>query len=505
MGKIGFDNEKYLAEQTRYILERVNNCNKLYLEFGGKLMNDLHAKRVLPGYDENVKMKLLQKLKDQAELIICVYAGDIERNKLRGDYGITYGTEVFRLIDNLTSHQLAVNSVVVTRYEGQPSAKQFMTQLERRGIRTYAHHSTQGYPTDVDLIVSDEGYGSNPYIETTRPIVVVTAPGPGSGKLATCLSQLYHEYKRGIKASYSKFETFPVWNVPLKHPLNIAYEAATADLRDMNRLDSFHYEAYGKIAVNYNRDLEVFPVIRRILERITGTDSVYKSPTDMGVNRIAFGIIDDQVVQEASRQEIIRRYYKTACDYKKGFADLETLERVTLLMNELNLEPCDRSIVQPALERSQKLAEAGLKDEFCQVVSIQLEDERIISGRHSEARVMSAVSACLLNALKALAGVDDQIHMLSPDLLEPIHRLKTEILHDRSRELNAEETLNVLCVCAANNEQAKRALDQITSLCGCQAHSTCMLDTTEEQLLRRLGIDVTCEPEYANNNLYDEQ
>ena len=338
MGKIGFDSEKYLAEQTRYILERVHMYNKLYIEFGGKLMNDLHAKRVLPGYEENVKMRLLQKLRDQAELIICVYAGDIERNKLRGDYGITYGAEVFRLIDNLNQYGLLINSVVITRYEGQPAAKLFMTQLERRGIRTYAHHSTQGYPTDVDLIVSDEGYGSNPFIKTTRPIVVVTGPGAGSGKLATCLCQLYHEYKRGIKAGYSKFETFPVWNVPLKHPLNIAYEAATADLKDVNRLDSFHYEAYGEIAVNYNRDLEVFPVIRRIIERITGSDSIYKSPTDMGVNRIKFGIIDDEVVKEASRQEIIRRYYKTACEYKKGFADLETLERVTLLMNELELE-----------------------------------------------------------------------------------------------------------------------------------------------------------------------
>ena len=502
MGKIGFDSEKYLAEQSRYILERVNNCNKLYLEFGGKLMNDLHAKRVLPGYDENVKMRLLQKLKDQAEIIICVYARDIERNKVRGDYGITYGAEAFRLIENLTNHGLLVNSVVVTRYDGQPAAKQFMTQLERRGIRTYAHHSTPGYPTDVDLIVSDEGYGSNPYIETTRPIVVVTAPGPGSGKLATCLSQLYHEYKHGVKASYSKFETFPVWNIPLKHPLNIAYEAATADLKDVNRLDSFHYEAYGKIAVNYNRDLETFPVLKRIIERITGADSIYKSPTDMGVNRIGYGIIDDNVVQEASRQEVIRRYYKTACEYKKGFADEETLERVTLLMNELNLLPTDRAVVQPALDRSELLAHQGVEGDFRQVVSIELEDGRIITGRHSANMVMSAVSACLLNALKALAGMDDSIHMLAPYVLEPIHHLKTQILHDSCGELNAEETLNALCVCAAGNEQAKLALDQLIHLNGCQAHSTCMLDTTEEQLLRRLGIDVTCEPVYASSNLY---
>lgn len=502
MGKIGFDSEKYLAEQTRYILERVHMYNKLYIEFGGKLMNDLHAKRVLPGYEENVKMRLLQKLRDQAELIICVYAGDIERNKLRGDYGITYGAEVFRLIDNLNQYGLLINSVVITRYEGQPAAKLFMTQLERRGIRTYAHHSTQGYPTDVDLIVSDEGYGSNPFIKTTRPIVVVTGPGAGSGELATCLCQLYHEYKRGIKAGYSKFETFPVWNVPLKHPLNIAYEAATADLKDVNRLDSFHYEAYGEIAVNYNRDLEVFPVIRRIIERITGSDSIYKSPTDMGVNRIKFGIIDDEVVKEASRQEIIRRYYKTACEYKKGFADLETLERVTLLMNELELETSDRAVVLPALERSGKLAQQGMEPDFCQVVSLQLEDGRIITGRHSEAKVMSAVSACLLNALKALAGLDDAIHMLAPYILEPIHNLKTDVLHDRSGELNAEETLNALCVCAADNAQAKQALDQLVNLKGCQAHSTCMLDSTEENLLRRLGIEITCEPQYASSNLY---
>ena len=501
MSKIGFDSEKYLAEQTRFILERVNNCNKLYLEFGGKLMNDLHAKRVLPGYDENVKMRLLQKLKDQAEIIICVYARDIERNKLRGDYGITYGAEVLRLIENLTNHGLMVNSVVVTRYEGQPAAKQFMTQLERRGIRTYAHHSTPGYPTNVDLIVSDEGYGSNPYIETTRPIVVVTAPGPGSGKLATCLSQMYHEFKRGTMAGYSKFETFPVWNVPLKHPLNIAYEAATADLKDVNRMDSFHFEAYGITAVNYNRDLETFPVLRRIIERITGTDSMYKSPTDMGVNRIGFGIVDDEVVQDASRQEIIRRYYKTACEYKKGFADMETLERVTLLMQELNLKTADRAVVQPALDRSAALAAQGMEPDFCQVVSLQLEDGRIITGRHSDAMVMSAVSACLLNALKALANMED-VHMLAPYVLEPIHKLQTEILHDLSGELNAEETLNALCVCAANDEQAKRALDQLINLTGCQAHSTCMLDTTEEQLLRRLGIDVTCEPVYAGSNLY---
>ena len=502
MTKIGFDSEKYLAEQSRYILERVNSYNKLYLEFGGKLMNDLHAKRVLPGYDENCKLRLLQKLKDQAELIICVYAVDLERNKLHGDYGITYGAEVFRMIDVLRSYDLLVNSVVVTRYDDQPAAKQFMTQLERHGIRTYAHRATPGYPTDVDLIVSDQGYGSNPYIETTRPIVVVTAPGPGSGKLATCLSQLYHENKHGIKAGYSKFETFPVWNIPLNHPLNIAYEAATADLKDVNRLDSFHYDAYGTIAVNYNRDLETFPVLRRIIERITGKESFYKSPTDMGVNRIAFGIIDDEAVREASKQEIIRRYYKTACEYKKGFADAETLERATLLMSEVNLSTKDRAIVAPALERSEKLQKEGLPSIYTHVMALELPDGRVITGRHSPQKIMSAVAACLLNGMKALAGIDDAVHMLASYVLEPISQLKTEILHDASGELDAEETLNALCVCAANDDQAKLALQQLPKLAGCQAHTTFMLDHEEEQLLRRLGIEVTSEPTYGNQNLF---
>ncbi|MBQ5960018.1 MAG: DUF1846 domain-containing protein [Firmicutes bacterium] len=503
MSKIGFDSEKYLAEQSRFILERVNSYNKLYLEFGGKLMNDTHAKRVLPGYDENCKLRLLQKLKDSAEIIICVYARDIERNKRRGDYGITYGDEVFRMMDILTSYGLLVSSVVVTRYEEQPAVQQFMTQLERRGIRCYAHRATPGYPTNVDLIVSENGYGANPYIETTRPIVVVTAPGPGSGKLATCLSQLYHEQVRNIKAGYSKFETFPVWNLPLNHPVNIAYEAATADLKDVNRLDSFHYDAYGTIAVNYNRDLETFPVLRRIIERITGKESFYKSPTDMGVNRIAYGIIDDDVVREASKQEVIRRYYKEACDYKRGLAEEDTVSKEKLLMDELNLTIYDRAVVRPALERQEKLVGEGYAPEYCQVVSLQLEDGRVITGRHSPQRVMSAVSACLLNALKALAGIDDSVHMLAPYVLEPMSNLKTNILHDRSGELNAEETINALCVCAANDKVAKLAIDQIGRLSGCQAHSTCMLTSSEEQLLRRMGVNVTCEPQFANKDLYE--
>ena len=343
--KIGFDPKKYLEEQSKFILERVNDYDKLYLEFGGKLLFDMHAKRVLPGFDENAKIKLLQKLKDKLEVIICVYAGDIERNKIRGDFGITYDLDVLRLIDDLRSYGLDVNSVVITRYEDQPSANIFMNKLERRNIKVYTHRATKGYPTDVDTIVSDEGYGKNPYIETTKPIVVVTAPGPGSGKLATCLSQLYHENKNGKIAGYSKFETFPVWNVPLKHPLNIAYEAATVDLKDINMIDSFHVDAYNQIAVNYNRDIETFPVLKRIIERITKKESVFKSPTDMGVNRVGYGIVDDEVVQEASKQEIIRRYFKVACEYKKGYADTDSLERIKLIMEELSLKPEDRKVV----------------------------------------------------------------------------------------------------------------------------------------------------------------
>ena len=329
--KKGFDSEKYLEEQSKFILERVNNFDKLYLEFGGKLIYDMHAKRVLPGFDENAKIKLLQKLKDKLEVIVCFYAGDIERNKIRGDFGISYDIDVLKLIDDLRGNGLEVNSVVITRYESQPAAKIFISKLEHMGIKVYKHRPTKGYPTDVDTIVSDEGYGKNPYIETTKPIVVVTAPGPGSGKLATCLSQLYHENKQGRKAGYSKFETFPVWNMPLKHPLNIAYEAATVDLKDVNLVDSYHLEAYGEVAVNYNRDIETFPVLRRIIEKITGKESMYKSPTDMGVNRIAFGIIDDEAVKEASRQEIIRRYFKTGCEHKKGLCDIDTLDRKSVV------------------------------------------------------------------------------------------------------------------------------------------------------------------------------
>ncbi|MCT8978721.1 DUF1846 domain-containing protein [Clostridium sp. CX1] len=498
--KIGFDHKKYLEEQSKYILERVNNYDKLYLEFGGKLLFDLHAKRVLPGFDENAKIKLLHKLKEKVEVIICVYAGDIERNKIRGDFGITYDMDVLRLIDDLRAYELDVNSVVITRYDEQPSATVFMNKLERRGIKVYTHRATKGYPTDVDTIVSDEGYGKNPYIETTKPIVVVTAPGPGSGKLATCLSQLYHEYRRGKAAGYSKFETFPVWNVPLKHPLNIAYEAATADLEDVNMIDSFHFDAYNKISVNYNRDIETFPVLKRIIEKITGEESVYKSPTDMGVNRVGFGITDDEAVKEASRQEIIRRYFKTGCEYKKGYVNKETLQRVKLIMEELNLKPEDRKVVIPARVREAKLKECNDRNEICSAVAIELNDGTILTGKSSD--LLDATAAAILNAVKHLANISDEIHLISPVILEPIMNLKSKTLGSRNTALNCEEVLIALSICAATNPMAQVALEKLSLLRGCQAHSTTILSTSDDQTFGKLGIDITSDPEYSSESLY---
>ena len=496
--KIGLDHEKYLEEQSKYILERVNNYDKLYLEFGGKLLFDLHAKRVLPGFDENAKIKLLHKLRENVEVVICVYAGDIERNKIRGDFGITYDMDVLRLIDDLRSYDLEVNSVVITRYNDQPSTTVFINKLERRGIKVYKHRATKGYPTDVDTIVSEEGYGKNPYIETSKPIVVVTAPGPGSGKLATCLSQLYHENKRGNVAGYSKFETFPVWNVPLKHPLNIAYEAATVDLKDVNMIDYFHLDAYGETAVNYNRDLETFPVLKRIIEKITGKESVYKSPTDMGVNRVGFGIVDDEVVKEASRQEIIRRYFKTGCEYKKGYVDKETFEHAKLIMEQVNLKPEDRKVVIPARERAAKLKEEN--NNICTAVAIELNDGSILTGKGSE--LLDASAAALLNSVKHLANIADDIHLISPVILEPILDLKFKTLSNQKVSLNCEEVLIALSISAATNPIAQVAMEKLAMLKNCQAHSTTILPTSDEQTLRKLGIDVTCDAEYASESLF---
>lgn len=497
--KKGFDSKKYLEEQSKFILERVEKFDKLYLEFGGKLIFDMHAKRCLPGFDENAKIKLLQKLKDKSEVIIAFYAGDIERNKIRGDFGISYDMDVLKLIDDLRNYGLHINSVVITRYENQPAATVFINKLEQMGIKVYKHYPTKGYPTDVDTIVSEDGYGQNPYIETTKPIVVVTAPGPGSGKLATCLHQLYHENKKGNNVGYSKFETFPVWNMPLKHPLNIAYEAATVDLKDVNMLDSFHLEAYNEVTVNYNRDIESFPVLKRILEKITGK-SMFKSPTDMGVNRIQFGITDDAIIQEASKQEIIRRYFKTGSEHKKGLCDLETYNRSKMIMEELALKETDRVVVEPARSYAAELSKNIQSDIATSTMALQLTDGKIIVGKNGKA--MDATAACIINALKSHAKISDDVHLLSPAVLNPIIKLKTESLGNKKSLLNLEEVLIALSISAAFNPIAQVALDHLENLRNLEAHSSVLLNKNNENTLRNLGIEVTCDPEFSSNSLY---
>lgn len=503
MGQIGFNAEKYMEMQTEHILERIENSegNRLYLEFGGKLVQDKHAMRVLPGFDENAKIKLLQRMKDQAEIIICVYSGDITTNKTRQDFGITYDLEVLRLIDMFRKYDLEINSVVVTRYEeNSPAVDKFINRLERRGIKTYKHRFTKGYPTDVETIVSDEGYGANPYIEVTKPLAVVTGPGGGSGKLATCLSQLYHENKRGNKVGYAKFETFPIWNIPLKHPVNVAYEAATADLKDVNMIDSFHLEAYGEKAVNYNRDLDVFPVVKRIIEKITGEESEYKSPTDMGVNMVGYGIIDDEAVKEAACQEIIRRYIIAQCDYKKGKIDSSVMERVKLLMDDLELTVEDRTVVNAAREYAELKKECDDRYANVVVVALELHDGTIITGRSS--RRMVAAAAAVLNAIKHLCGMADSLHLISPHILKGIQDLKTDVLMADKTSLNLEEILTALTVSATTNPSAEAVLAKLPALRGCKAHCTAILSDKDEATLKSLGIDVTSDPEYITNNLY---
>ena len=498
----GFDNAKYLEQQTAAILERVGRFDgKLYLEFGGKLLFDYHASRVLPGFDPNVKMRLLQKLKDQADLLLCIYAGDIERKKLRADFGITYDVDVLKLIDDLRDWSIEVRAVVITRYDDQPAARIFKNKLEHRGIRVYTHAATRGYPTDVDTIVSPDGYGANAYIETEKPLVVVTGPGPGSGKLATCLSQLYHEHQRGRSAGYAKFETFPIWNLPLKHPVNVAYEAATADLQDFNLIDPFHLEAYGETAVNYNRDVEVFPVLRHILERITGEQAMYQSPTDMGVNRAGFAITDDAVVREASRQEVIRRFFQYACEHAMGFAGRETVQRAELLMGELGAEPLHRRVVAPARAAADEARAAGKghKGIFCGA-AMELDDGSIVTGKNSP--LMHAASALVLNAIKRLAGVPDQMHLLSPAILESIANLKKNILASRSVSLDLEETLIALSISAATNPAAQLAMENLQRLYGCEAHLTHIPRPGDEAGLRRLGINLTSEPNFSSKDLF---
>lgn len=500
MKKIGFDLEKYLQEQSAYILERVEQYDKLYLEFGGKLIGDKHAKRVLPGFDEDAKIKLLDTLKDSAEIIICVYAGDIERNKVREDYGITYDQDVLRLIDEYRSRGISVNSVLVTRYQGQPTAKVFMTKLERSGINVYTHEAIEGYPTNVDAVIGENGFAKNPYIKTTKSIVIVTAPGPSSGKLATCLNQMYHENKLGNKVGYAKFETFPVWNLPLKHPVNIAYEAATIDLKDVNMIDNYHYEAYGTVAINYNRDMETFPVIKRIIEKITGKESVYLSPTDMGVNRLKSGITDDEIVQEAAKQEIIRRSFVLENDYKKGLADEDSVSRMQVILEECDLKKEDRAPVLPARNYAKKIEESMDSTNLPAVIAIELPNGEMITGRTTD--LMDASAAAILNGLKKLANISDEIKLLSPVILETIQRLKTDDLNSRIPTLSANEVLIALAISAVTNPTSELAHKQLPNLKDTQAHSTVILNTENEQTLKKLGIDITNDPVHSSGNLY---
>ena len=499
----GFDNEKYLAEQSEAILERVKRFNnKLYLEFGGKILFDYHASRVLPGFDPNVKMRLLQSLRDQADIILAIYAGDIERKKMRADFGITYDSDAMKLIDDLREWGLDVCGVVITRFEDQPGATQFKKKLERRGVKVYTHRFTRGYPTDVDVIVSDQGYGANPYIETTRPLVVVTGPGPNSGKLATCLSQLYHEHRRGVGAGYAKFETFPIWNLPLKHPVNVAYEAATADLHDINMIDPFHLEAYDAKSVNYNRDIEAFPVVRRILDRIMEGGSCYASPTDMGVNRAGFGVVDDDIVREASRQEIVRRYFRYACEYAIGYCSRETVQRAELIMKEIGAKPEDRTVVAPARAAAED-AEAqgkGYMGVFCGA-AMELPNGDIITGKTSP--MMHAASSLVINAIKTLAEIPDKIHLLPPAIIESIAGLKQDTMDMKSINLDLVETLIALSISATSNTAAQYAMEQLKRLRGCEVHITHMPTPGDETGLRRLGVHMTSDPQFASKSLFD--
>ena len=499
---IAFDNEKYLEEQTAAILDRVEKFgNKLYLEFGGKLFYDYHAARVLPGYDPNVKVRLLRELGDRAGIILCIYAGDIERKKIRADFGITYDSDAMRLIDDLRGWGLDVLGVIITRFEGQPSAIQFKNKLERRGVKVYTHSYTKGYPTNVDTIVSDEGYGANSYIETEKPLVIVTGPGPGSGKLATCLSQLYHDYRRGIQAGYAKFETFPIWNIPLKHPLNIAYEAAAADLGDFNLIDPFHLEAYDRKAVNYNRDVEAFPVLKRILEKITGGESFYKSPTDMGVNRCGFAIIDDEVTREAAKQEVIRRYFRYRCEYAMGLADRETVQRVELFIKDFQLEPEDRNVVKPARDAAGEAQEKDKGNEgiYCGA-AIELKDGTIITGNNSP--LMHASSSLIIHAIKHLAEIPKKIKLLPSNITDSVRRLKTEILGEKSVSLDLNETLIALGISATTNPAAQLAIEKLKDLMNCEVHMTHIPTPGDEAGLRRIGVNLTSDPNFSTKNLF---
>ena len=493
--RIGFDNDKYLKIQSEHIRERINQFgDKLYLEFGGKLFDDYHAARVLPGFAPDSKLQMLLQLSDMAEIVIVISASDIEKNKVRGDLGITYDVDVLRLIEEFEKKGLYVGSVVITQFAGQQSAEHFKLRLEKAGRKVYYHYVIPGYPANIPLIVSEAGFGKNDYIETSRPLVVITAPGPGSGKMATCLSQLYHENLRGIKAGYAKFETFPIWNIPLKHPVNLAYESATCDLRDVNMIDPYHLEAYGVTTVNYNRDVEAFPVVKTIISRITGDDNLYRSPTDMGVNMAGYAIFDDEAVRDAGKQEIIRRSYKAWCDYKNGLVDIEVAHRAEALMAEAGVTVDQRPVVAAALKKT--------KETEVQAIAIQLHDGKIITGKSSD--MLGAPAAAVINAIKYLAGIRDEMLLISPVILEPIRNMKKNTLGRNVTKLNLEEALIAMSICAATNPMVEAALKQLEKLRNTEAHYTKMLNPQDEITFRKLNINITCEPEFMSQNLYNQ-
>ncbi len=500
--RIGFDNKKYLRQQSKAILKRIDMFNgKLYLEFGGKLLYDYHASRVLPGYKPNIKIKLLKQLKNKIDIILCIYAEDIEKGRIRGDFGITYDVDTLKLIDDLRENDLDVTAIVITRFANQPQAIGFKNKLENRNIRVYLHPATKGYPTDIDTIVSEDGYGKNSYIKTKNDIVIVTGPGPGSGKLATCLSQLYHDYKKGIKSGYAKFETFPIWNIPLKHAVNIAYEAATADLADVNMIDPFHLNAYDKSAVNYNRDIEIFPVVKRILEKIMDNKLPYKSPTDMGVNRAGFAIANDKIVQEAAKQEIIRRYFRYKYENVLGISSQETVEKMLLLIEELNMKPEDRKVVIPARKAVNGVRrKTKIIPQISCGAAIELQSGKIVTGKNSS--LMSAPASLILNAIKELAEIPDKIHLLSPHILENITNLKKDVLELKRENLDLQETLTALSISAATNPTAETAMEKLKELAGCEVHLTHIPRPGDEMGLRRLKVNLTTDSNFPTNDLY---
>ena len=492
MLRLGFDNEKYLQMQSKRIKERISQFGgKLYLEFGGKLFDDYHASRVLPGFKPDSKINMLVQLKDEAEIVLVISAGDIEKNKVRGDLGITYDADVLRLIDAFRGYGLYVGSVVLTQFSGQASAVAYEKKLEGLGIRVYKHYPIEGYPANIPHIVSEDGFGKNDYIETERSLVVITAPGPGSGKMATCLSQLYHENKRGVKAGYAKFETFPIWNIPLRHPVNLAYEAATADLNDVNMIDPFHLEAYGETTINYNRDVEVFPVLNAMFEQIYG-ESPYKSPTDMGVNMVGNCIFDDEAVCQAARTEIVRRYYKALCDHRKGLLADDVIYKLELLMKQAGTSIADRTVVAAANKKAEETGEPA--------VAIELPDGTIVTGKTSA--LLGASSAMLLNALKKLAGIEKKVKLIAPEIIEPIQKLKVGHLGNRNPRLHTDEVLIALSICAVNEPKAALALKQLEKLKCCEVHSTVILSSVDENVFKKLGINLTCEARYETKKLF---